>query len=46
MGEGDVRAFCFSELCEQSAELLSVGPNRQPQLRPLNNQSITNLCVS
>ena len=35
MGEGDVRAFCFSELFEQSAELLSVGPNRQPQLRPL-----------
>lgn len=26
-GEGEVRAFCFSELFEQSAELLSVGPN-------------------
>lgn len=45
MGEGEVRAFCFSELFEQSAELLSVGPNWQPQLRPFSNQSISNLFV-
>lgn len=27
MGERDVRVLCFSELFEQSADLLSVGPN-------------------
>ena len=43
MEEGEVKTFCFSELSKQSAELLSVGPNWQPQLRPLSNQSISNL---
>lgn len=33
MGEGEMRAFGFSELFKQSAELLHVGPNWQPQLQ-------------
>ncbi len=46
MGEEEERAFCFSELFEQSAENLSVGPNRQPQLQPSSNQSFSNSFVN
>lgn len=40
-------AFCFSELCEQSAETINVVPSRRPQLRLFHpiNPSVMNLSI-
>lgn len=45
-GGGSEGILLNSELFEQSAERLSVGPNWKPQPRPFSNQSISNLLVN
>lgn len=45
-GGGGSEGILFFWTVEQSAELLRVGPNWQPQLRPFSNQSISHLFVN